>query len=416
MRNVFSSRAGWVLGCGAALIAATPVFGQAVGQPTPATTRPRAGVAAPSPTNPDEPRLTNLRSPGAQDPPTIPLDPEVASLLSSAFERTQRATTLDDYNVVIESCEQALARKVGGEAAAYAKRLAAWAYNRRGEIYAQQATEHLARGDREKARDLDSLALEDFKASVAYDPGKWKSLHNRGVSLALHGNLEDALADFDEVLELKPDYANAWFNRGEIRLQVGQFAKAVEDYHKALALNPNDPGALQGRAQAYAKLGMHSQALADLNAVLKVKPGHAAALTDRGEVYAALGQWQQAAEDFQLATKADPKLGRAYRGLAWLMATCPDERLRNVDSALAIAEKAMEFDGEDPHTLDTLAAAYANAHRFAEARSTLEKAIEMAPATEAESMKVRLGLYSNGQPFRDGPRTARREPAGTIVR
>src|SRR5690606_12806425 len=152
--------------------------------------------------------------------------------------------------------------------------------------------------------------------------------------------------------------------RGEIRLQVGNYEKAVEDYDKSLELNPNDPGALQGRAQAYARLGLHSQALGALNAVLTARPGHAAALSDRGEVYAALGQWGQAADDFQAAAKADPKLGRAYRGLAWLMATCPDERLRNIESALAIAEKAMEFDGEDHQTLDTLAAAYANAQRF----------------------------------------------------
>jgi|GEM_PF-817210 len=403
----------------AALVSAAPASAQVAvqsaiagqtaltGQPTPAT-RPMPLGVAPSRAA-DEPRIASLRSMGAQAAPSIPTDPDVAKLLTAAFERTQQATTLDDYNAIIDSCEGALKQNLVGESAAYARRLAAWAYNRRGEIYAQQATEQLATGDREKAIDLDSLALEDFKASVAFDPGKWKSLHNRGVSQALHGHLKEAISDFDEVLKLKPDYANAWFNRGEIRLQIGAYEKAIEDYTKSLELNANDPGALQGRAQAHAKLGDHARALADLNAVLVAKPTHAPALTDRGEVYAALGQWQQAADDFRAAAKADAKLGRAYRGLAWLLATCPDERQRNAEAALVIAEKAMEFDGEDHHTLDTLAAAYANAQRYAEARSTLEKAIELAPAYDAEAMKERLQLYTAQRPYRDAPRTARRD-------
>ncbi len=357
----------------------------------------------------EEPRIASLRNLGSQAPPAMPQSKDAATLLASAFERTQQATTLDDYNAIIETCEGALKQRLDAESASYAQRLAAWAYNRRGEIYAQQATEHLAQGDRERAVDLDSLALEDFKASVAYDPGRWKSLHNRGVSQALHGHLKEAILDFDEVLKLKPDYANAWFNRGEIRLQVGAFEKAIEDYTKSLELNPNDPGALQGRAQAHAKLGQHMRALADLNAVLTTKPDHAPALTDRGEVHAALGQWRQAADDFRAAAKADAKLGRAYRGLAWLLATCPDDRHRSPEAALVTAEKAMEFDGEDHQTLDTLAAAYANAQRFDEARSTLEKAIELAPAYDAEAMKERLQLYSSQNPFRDSPRTARTE-------
>jgi tetratricopeptide (TPR) repeat protein len=386
---------------------AAPAAAQIAGEPTPAS-RPMPIGVAPSRLS-DGYRIASLRSPGAQAAPTIPPNADVARLLAAAFERTQRATTLDDYNAIIDACERALTQPLTADPAAYAKRLAAWAYNRRGEIYAQQATEHLAQGDREKSVDLDSLALEDFRASVAYDPGKWKSLHNRGVSQALHGQLKEAIIDFDEVLKLKPDYANAWFNRGEIRLQVGAYEKAIEDYTKSLELTPNDPGALQGRAQAFSKLGQSALALADLNAVLTTKPNHPAALTDRGEVYAALNQWQQAADDFRSAAKADPKLGRAYRGLAWLLATCPDERLRNAEMALITAEKAMEFDGEDHQTLDTLAAAYANAQRYEEARSTLEKAIELAPAYDAEAMKERLQLYSTQRAFRDIPRAARRD-------
>ncbi len=79
--------------------------------------------------------------------------------------------------------------------------------------------------------------------------------------------------------------------------------------------------------------------------------------------------------------KIDDKLGAAYRGAAWIMATCPDERFRNPEAALAAAQKAMEFDGDkDPRYIDTLAAAYAVNGQFDSAGAILEAHMDKIPA------------------------------------
>ena len=61
---------------------------------------------------------------------------------------------------------------------------------------------------------------------------------------------------------------------------------------------------------------------------------------------------------------------------------------------------------EDPEILDTLAAAYAEAGRFAEAVSTAQRALELAESQErarlAEQIGARLALYQAGQPYREG--------------
>jgi len=61
--------------------------------------------------------------------------------------------------------------------------------------------------------------------------------------------------------------------------------------------------------------------------------------------------------------------------------------------------------GGSPPVLDTLAAAYAEAGRFEDATSTLDRAIELARRAEVlelvEKLTRRRVLYASGQAYRD---------------
>ena len=84
------------------------------------------------------------------------------------------------------------------------------------------------------------------------------------------------------------------------------------------------------------------------------------------------------------------------------MATCPDARFRDAARAVRAAERSIELDGgEDYLYLDTLAAAFASAGRFDEAKSTLATALAMAPEPKRPPMVKRLELYQQGNPYRD---------------
>lgn len=326
-----------------------------------------------------------------------------AKILTETYERTKDATTADDFGQVIEVCERALAAEPPEKIRKYARDLAAWAYNRRGEVYADQAAGLFNQGQQRQANELDALALDDFQAAVGHDPNKWKAIHNRGVSLALHGKVNEALADFDKVLELNPQFVNSRFNRAEIRSQQGKGQEAISDYTEVLKLKADDVGALVARGTAYFKTGQLVEAQADFDQALRYAPTSAAAFAGRGDVHASAARWNAAGEDYRQAIRLDPKLGRAYRGAGWLMATCPDEQFRDPQLALQSAEKAIELEGTSDWTyLDVLAAAQANAGRFADAQATGEKALGIAPAYAKESLSTRLGLYRDQQPYRQG--------------
>jgi protein O-mannosyl-transferase len=90
---------------------------------------------------------------------------------------------------------------------------------------------------------------------------------------------------------------------------------------------------------------------------------------------------------------------------AWVLATGPESSLRNGVEALDLAQRAVELsDGQEPAFLDTLAAAYAEAGRFAEAVQTAEKAAELATQQKkkvlADAIKARIRTYKRRAPFR----------------
>lgn len=88
--------------------------------------------------------------------------------------------------------------------------------------------------------------------------------------------------------------------------------------------------------------------------------------------------------------------------LAWLLATCPDDEIRDGPRAVLIAEKVV---AKKPsfQNLDTLAAAYAEVGRYQDAIQTQKKALlRIKKNTPSfEKYQERLETYQSGRPWRD---------------
>jgi tetratricopeptide (TPR) repeat protein len=324
-----------------------------------------------------------------------------SAAIQRVFEQSQQARDIEAYTSVIETCEEIAAAPIDEKKIDYANKLAAWAYNRRGEKRAEEASLLADKGEQQQAEQIDTLALADFNRSLALDATKWKAYHNRGVSHAVKGDYEAALADFSRSLELEPEYSNTWFNRGEIEFEEGNYQKAIDDYNQALRLKADDLGAISRRGRAYAATKQYGQAIDDFTRLLRLAPQNAETYVDRAEAQAKLHRWQQAANDYRQAIRLDDELGRAYQGAAWLMATSPNEQFRNPALALQAAQKAVELDGRDDFRyLDTLAAALANAGQYEQAITQATAAAEAAPDEQQAAIEQRRKLYEANQPYR----------------
>ncbi len=97
----------------------------------------------------------------------------------------------------------------------------------------------------------------------------------------------------------------------------------------------------------------------------------------------------------------DQKDSYAYNNLAWILATCEDQKFRDGKRALIVARKAVDL---KPSSINcsTLAAAYAENGIFEEAINIMKK-IESVDKDEKEKNEKYLTLFKNHQSVREKP-------------
>jgi tetratricopeptide (TPR) repeat protein len=324
-------------------------------------------------------------------PPSQPSAPSPADkLVAQAHEWSTTAKTDEDYSRIIETCRRAEASQASPESIKYANKLTGWAFNRRGQLKAEAGHEQ--------------EAILDFDDAIRTDPVCWRAIHNRGVLLAQSGQFAKAFDDFARTIELEPQYAKAYSNRAALFMVANNLKAAQQDYNRAIELDANLAVAHRGCGRVCQLLGNLDEAAGHYDAAVQLAPNDSYAAACRADLLTDVGRYSEALNEYNRAIEMDPKSSQANCGSAWLLATCPDNSLRNPALAIERARQAVELGGQkDALSFDSLAAAQASAGDFTAAMQSIRKAIELAPADERDTYQGRLALYQKAKPYRISP-------------
>ena len=96
-------------------------------------------------------------------------------------------------------------------------------------------------------------------------------------------------------------------------------------------------------------------------------------------LYYQQGAYERAIAFYERVIRLSSTNVEALNNLAWLYATCDDERYRKADKALLYARKAAQL-RPAPHVLDTLAESYYANGKFSKAVEVIEEAVAREPA------------------------------------
>lgn len=244
------------------------------------------------------------------------------------------------------------------------------------------AMEYLHRGMAWNGKGDYDKAIADFTKAIEIEPKDLLAYWSRGVAWNGKGDYDKAIADFTKAIEIDPKFVLNYSSRAEAWEQKGNYDKAIADYTKLITIAPKDVLAYFRRGSVWLAKRDYGKAVADYTKTIEINPKVVEAYILRGASWEAKGDYDKAIADFTKAIEIDPKAVEAYNGLAWLLATCRNDRYRDGKRAVALAEKAVKLE-EAANRLDTLAAAYAEAGRFQEAIKTQERAITRIKQSES---------------------------------
>ena len=323
-------------------------------------------------------RAANLRKAIAAFDESIRLNPKYASAYynrGNAYSNTK-----GDYAKAIADYDESI--RLNPEDAE--------AYNNRGIAYHDK-------GDYEKA-------MADYNEAIQLNPNYPEAYNNRGNAYQDKGDHDKAMADYDESIRLNPKDADVYNNRGITYQANGDYAKAIPDFDESIRLNPKGADAYNNRGAAYQAKGDYNKAIADYDEVIRLNPNNANIYSNRGVAYKAKGDYAKAIADYDEVIRLNPQLAEAYNKLAWLLGTCMQASFRDAKKSVEYATKACELsEWKDANSVDTLAAARAEAGNFEQAIKWETKYLETPNLSEKDAAdgKSRLTLYKAHKPYHE---------------
>jgi tetratricopeptide (TPR) repeat protein len=254
-------------------------------------------------------------------------------------------------------------------------------------------------------------AFKDFDEAIRLDPNHAKVYVGRGCAGLGKGDYEKAFKDFGEAIRLDPRLAIAYQFRGLTWRKKGDCDKAIKDYDEAIRLGERDATVYRLRGRAWSKKKDCDRAINDFDEAIRLDPSNRLAFHFRGLTRYAQRQYDKAAKDFKQAVRlfdeairVGPKNARVYSSFAYLLATCPEETIRDGRRAIELAKTACKLGStHGDWGLDTLAAAYAEASHFEEAIrcQTQVLALRSERGLNVKESLHRLELYKQKRPFRE---------------
>ena len=252
-------------------------------------------------------------------------------------------------------------------------------------------------------------AAAAFRTVLQLDPMHAEAHNDLAGVLFEMGNLDEAAVHYQRALEIRaiahhPGLADVHVNLANLCLRKGNVDDAISHFQKALEIKPNSVEAHYGLADVLLQKGSIDEAIAQYEKALALKPDSAEAHGNVGSAFLQKGDLAQAIAHYQKALAIKTDFLEIQNNLAWVLATCPEASWRNGTKAVELAERANRLTGgKNPMILHTLAAAYAEAGRFDDARRDAKNAIALAQSAEqpelVNQLNVELRLYEAKRPF-----------------
>lgn len=238
-----------------------------------------------------------------------------------------------------------------------------------------------------------------------------RSLHHKlGTALVLKGDATAAREQFESVVRMAPppgtideSTAKAHYSLAVLMASSGRGREAIEHFSGAVAYQPNYVEAHVGLADALRRSGRAEDSLREYEEALTINPRASTARLGYAMALVRLRRYADALRWLTDAATRHPDQPELALAQARLLAAAPDDRLRNGEHAMRIAQELFKSK-KSTDVGETMAMALAELGDFEHAaaiqRDVLAAATRSGLTDAARRMAGNLQLYEHHRPCR----------------
>ena len=186
----------------------------------------------------------------------------------------------------------------------------------------------------------------DHKTASAAIRNVAKNYFNNGNQSYKRGDLEGALASYDEVLKVDESFFQAHYQIGVIQSKMGDKSAAVASYEKALAVNPKFYKGFFALGLAKSSMDDKDGAIAALESAVDIYPGYDKAYGAMGDIYISAKNHEKAKQVLTMSITVNPNYSKGYASLGVVYSEEQDweQAVSNLEMAVALNDRdAMSF-------------------------------------------------------------------------
>jgi tetratricopeptide (TPR) repeat protein len=241
-------------------------------------------------------------------------------------------------------------------------------------------------------------AIAHYQEAVQIAPHYVEAHNNLGIALYQKGRVDDAITHFQKALQINPDNAEAHDNLGIALLQKGGLDEAITQFQKAVQLKPDSAEFHFNLGNTFLQKGKQDEAISHFQSALQIKPDYvdahynlAIVLRQRRRVDEAIIQYQEA-----LQTKPDYPDARVSLGNLLL-------QKGRVDEAITQYQKALQSKPDNAKAENNLGNALLQKGSVGGAITHFQKALQLEPAQPTVQNNLAWLLATCSEPsLRDG--------------
>jgi serine/threonine protein kinase len=195
---------------------------------------------------------------------------------------------------------------------------------------------------------------------------------DEGNALYEAKHYKEALAAFEQAIQLDPRYASAYMGKGITLMKLTSYKEALAAFDRTIQLDPHSALAYRGKGAALYFMNSYEEALAVFELAIRIDPTFALAYGGKGAALNALERYEEALTAYDQAIHLDPKDAYTYNNRGNTL-----YNLQFYQEALVAHERAIQLDPELADAYNNKGNALYNLKHYQEALVAYDCAIQL---------------------------------------